>query len=132
MQSVEQEVNEFFDGYRTPTVDSPPSELSEEPEQVSLIDEDTADAYLSFDAPSRFKIEMSLKLTGDHGVVKTHTLPVVFAEKVPAERVEEIIELAMQSAYFKRRLRGVVGQPLEESQQGEMFNGSASANDANE
>jgi hypothetical protein len=96
------------------SIDKPPREPRMKQEE--LFDEDeheqSVEMLLSEAIPDEFEIELKLTLKGCSGNKKPHTIPIV-AGKAPADRIEEVIQRNVDSTWFVRKLRAVIGEPLE-------------------
>ena len=112
-----EEAGDFFDTYRTPSIDSPPREDFEaadqrDAEQLELLKEEKAHEEAVTDHlnehPNKCAFELKMTVKCDGG--KPHTIPIAEGE-CPAERLEEYLEKRFNSPRFRNILRAIVGAP---------------------
>ena len=101
------------------TIDNPPKEPKKPKKgQLSMVEEEEHEAnvnqYLATQVPEFFNFKLTLSLSATEGNTNAHTIPVAAGEEIPHERVEEILTKQFGSDSFKRKLRSIVGEPLEE------------------
>jgi len=68
----------------------------------------SVESLLNAQRPDSFDFKMELKLKAGN---QTHSVPVA-AGHCFGDRIEEIIEKQFNAAYFKERLRAIVGPPM--------------------
>lgn len=74
--------------------------------------EQNVEALLNCERPEAFEFKLTLALKPTSGNTNPTTLPVA-AGCCFGDRIEEILGKQFRSAYFRNRLRAVVGEPME-------------------
>ncbi len=108
-------VEEYFSDS---SIDKPPREPKKPKKgQQSLIEEDeheeNVNQYLATQVPELFNFKLTLSLAATTGNTNPHTIPVACGDEIPHERIEEILTKQFNSDSFKRKLRAIVGEPVD-------------------
>lgn len=85
--------------------DTEQEELFEKPEMAEALREELAEP------PNSFNVELSITLKANEGIKKP-TKAVLLSADVPAERISEMLKIAVKSARTESIVQGVCGEQM--------------------
>jgi hypothetical protein len=106
-KAINREVDKFFDGYPTPTIDNPPKD--KEPKQTKLLPDPEPEEQAEGYTP---KYDVAVALRIKSGTGQPYSVPLMAGE-YPCDRIEECLALALKSKRFTNVLRAITGQGAE-------------------
>lgn len=101
MRSIDREIESSFEDDQTDLPGMEPDKF--------------ADYILAMSRADKFDVELIVKIKAARKGAKSGQIPVAIMAGCPRERVEEMLRKAISQEWFLEQLRGIVGEPAEET-----------------